>query len=151
MSKLVLSIFAFFLSLFNVSPQTPINTVNSYVDCVKLPGSIVTQSYPAVCVTKNKQRFVQIIDEVISSKTDCKTDDECTLININDKNCCGSTGCEDKSTKNWEAVNHNWYTNVFQTTCQDGPCPMAQCNPNVIRESFVARCVSGTCTKLGGL
>jgi len=83
-------------------------------------------------------------------KTVCKTDSDCILVNVNDRNCCGSTGCEDKSTNNWEAVNNKWY-DVYQITCQDGPCPLAQCNPAVIRESFVARCTTGKCEKLGGL
>jgi len=33
--------------------------VTSYTDCVKAKGSIVTESYPATCITKDKQRFVQ--------------------------------------------------------------------------------------------
>lgn len=86
----------------------------------------------------------------ISYKTSCQTDSDCKLMNINDKNCCGSTDCEDKSTNNWIAVNQNWYS-TFQLSCNDGPCPLAQCNPEMVRESFVARCVSNRCTKLGGL
>ena len=118
MDKLILAIFAFFLSLFNMSPQTPAPIINPPV--------------------------------ITYEKTVCKTDSDCILVNVNDRNCCGSTGCEDKSTNNWEAVNNKWY-DVYLITCQDGPCPLAQCNPAVVRESFVARCTAGKCEKLGGL
>ena len=38
-------------------------TVSSYEDCAVLPGSVILESYPAVCITESDQRFTQIIQE----------------------------------------------------------------------------------------
>lgn len=124
---MVILLFASFLSFLGLSKRIfPSNSIN-----LPTPTPQITQ--------KNYQ-------------TSCQNNEDCILININDKNCCGKTGCEDFSTPNWIAVNSNWYKTIYQISCNDGPCPLAQCNTEGIRESFVARCeFNNQCVKLGGL
>ena len=51
---------AFFIAYQKVNkPKIPQN----YEDCTKSKGSIIRESYPAVCVTKNKKEFIQVIPE----------------------------------------------------------------------------------------
>lgn len=48
------------LSLINPS-QIP--TPTTYDDCLKFPGSIIQESYPATCVTKDGLRFTQVLTD----------------------------------------------------------------------------------------
>ena len=51
---------AFFIAYQKVNkPKLPQN----YEDCTKSKGSIIRESYPAVCVTKDKKEFIQPIPE----------------------------------------------------------------------------------------
>ena len=41
------------------NPFTPIQTISSYDECVQAKDSVVTESYPATCITASGQRFIQ--------------------------------------------------------------------------------------------
>lgn len=44
--------------------------VNTYADCVQAAGSIVQESYPATCVTKDAKRFVQTLTDEEKKNTE---------------------------------------------------------------------------------
>jgi len=53
---LLLSLFIYFT--LNGVPSSP-STVTTYQECLDSFGSSLQESYPATCVTKNQERFVQ--------------------------------------------------------------------------------------------
>lgn len=57
----VLLIFLAFLYTYLVffGPEHKQQMVSTYEECIALPGSVLQESYPATCVTKNNQRFTQ--------------------------------------------------------------------------------------------
>lgn len=61
---IVLSVLVFlfiYFSLFGVPGRKPIT---SYEECVAAQDSVIQESYPATCITKQKQRFTQPIDGI---------------------------------------------------------------------------------------
>lgn len=89
---LMLSLFgmAFFIAYQKVNkPNIPTN----YEECAKTKGSIIRESYPAVCVTKDKKEFIQVIPE-----------DEQNLLEVEDKQ---SIDTDNLIPEDWKA-----YTNV---------------------------------------
>lgn len=64
--SLILLAFALFFIILLFGAIMVINNkpqIASYSDCVNAPGNIVTQSYPATCITKAGERFVQELTE----------------------------------------------------------------------------------------
>ena len=53
---IVLFVIAFFIAYRATNKP---KSATTYEECIKSKGSIIRESYPAVCVTKNGQQFVQ--------------------------------------------------------------------------------------------
>jgi hypothetical protein len=49
------------LSIFGVSSKD--NQISTYDECVKASGSIIQESYPAICITKADVRFTQPLSD----------------------------------------------------------------------------------------
>lgn len=49
--------------LFAYQEYIAVPEVGSFEECIKAKGSITQESYPATCITKDKKRFIQPIDE----------------------------------------------------------------------------------------
>lgn len=41
----------------------------SFADCIKVPGSIIQESYPETCITKDGQRFVRPLEDIDSGES----------------------------------------------------------------------------------
>lgn len=66
--------------------------VSSYEECTTSRGSIIQESYPATCITRDGKRFIQPIDgsdtnPIYTDPTSCTTDADCT-IGIQSDGCC---------------------------------------------------------------
>src|SRR3989344_676844 len=69
---------AFFIAYQKVNkPKIPQN----YEDCTKTKGSIIRESYPAVCVTKDKKEFIQPISEEEQKLLEVGTNNSASLPN----------------------------------------------------------------------
>ena len=41
----------------------------SFTDCLGTPGSIIQESYPETCITKDGQRFVRLLEDIDSGES----------------------------------------------------------------------------------
>ena len=51
--------------------QKQINQPSTYEECIKIPGSLVQESYPAICVAENGKSFVQPLTEEVQNPQFC--------------------------------------------------------------------------------
>ncbi len=78
--------------LFAYQEYTASPVVTSYEECVKARGSVIQESYPATCVTRDGKRFVQPLDgpdtnPMYTDPLSCNTDADCTT-GIQSNGCC---------------------------------------------------------------
>ena len=76
--------------------QKQINQPSTYEECIKIPGSLVQESYPAICVAENGKSFIQPLTEEEQKnllppdpKAELETDE---TDNTNSQFCGGITG-----------------------------------------------------------
>jgi hypothetical protein len=68
-----------FLAYQNWQLRQQIHTPTTYQECVEAPGSMIQESYPATCITKNGARFTQPLTNEESKKLVPPIQQACTM------------------------------------------------------------------------
>jgi hypothetical protein len=68
-----------FLAYQNWQLRQQIHTPTNYQECVEAAGSMIQESYPATCVTKNGARFTQPLTDEENKKLIPPTQQACTM------------------------------------------------------------------------
>lgn len=131
--------------------------INSYSACVAA-GNPVMESAPPQCRTRDGRTFVATPSEwpypnqEFIPETNCTTNDECKLINVEKKySCCYAGACEitDYSEEKWIAVNAEWFAAQRMLNCPSqescGPTPL--CAVYIEPSGYAAKCIQNTCQK----
>ncbi|MCH7730045.1 hypothetical protein IID21_00785 [Patescibacteria group bacterium] len=100
----------------------------SFAECVKLPGSVIQESYPEVCVTKNGERFTRELTEEekfeLNLDEDIDTEVSCGLYKRFGKEITACAVCGNGLCEPYESCTASTITEEF-TTNDCGPlyCP----------------------------
>jgi hypothetical protein len=164
--------FLIFLAAIILLEPSIKNNINDFESCAAA-GYTVTESFPRQCTTPDSRVFVEEIYKVCSydaecgpgyfcehgvcSKfepdTKCELDDDCILINIEQRfSCCWAGRCDmlNYSMGKWAAVSKYWFDSGQAENCPSidncGPAPM--CATRMPEDSFAAKCVNGRCVKV---
>ena len=131
--------------------------INSYTACVAA-GNPIMESAPPQCRTRSGKTFTATPSEwpfpaqEFIPETACAADNECKLINAEQKySCCYAGACEitDYSEEKWIAVNAEWFATQRTRYCPSaqecGPAPL--CAVYVETSGYTAKCIQNTCQK----
>lgn len=154
---------------FAASPE-----ITSYEMCIKAKGSVIQESYPATCITKDGKRFIQPVDitetnPIYFDPLSCTTDSDCT-IGIQSDGCClcprainvreiGKDGWKEyaSSEKNQSTSSKDCKTFAACAPCEKPSSPTCQNNQCVFQQTDNQQtkakqclsdrtvCKSGTC------
>ncbi len=80
-------------------------------------------------------------------RTDCTTDAQCGLIDIDKLDECCGCGSIDYSLDNFVAVSLQSYREVKEDLCPDGQCAIG-CPNQIVNDNYEARCVQQRCAKV---
>jgi hypothetical protein len=146
--------------------------ITNFEQCARA-GYPIMESYPRQCRADGKTFVEEAITEVcrypqdcgegyfcrfgvcteFTPETNCKTDEDCQLINKEyGFSCCYIGACQiiNYSEEKWMAVNVNWFANGHEQYCptkgECGPAPM--CPVQSIDENYHVKCIKGNCIKV---
>ena len=128
----------------------------TWEECIKVPGAMIMEMYPAKCSTPDGRSAIQLLSDEEKKNLNqlpvdlvCKQDSECALIiDQSWTNCKLQDTCEpaDYSQEKWIAVNQQSYSQVTWKNCPDRVAAM--CNPKPINDRFMGKCLNNMCQKV---
>lgn len=116
--------------LFAYQEYSAAPAVTSYEECIKARGSVIQESYPATCVTRDKKRFTQPVDPgginpIYTDPLSCNSNNDCVTGIQPSSGCCVCPKAVNKSaigTDGWEVYKSGTDYSSCESLTACSPC-----------------------------